>query len=232
MQGHWLAMLFVFLGGLLTSIGPCNLSMAPVLFAYIAGTGLNEQQGPSRGDWRRGLTLSLSFTLGTACTFVLLGLLIAFVGGLFGFAQQAFIYLAAFVCLLMGLVMVGALPDVVPSLSGLFGRLGQGMGNKGRQFRGHGGAFFLGLFLGLTGSQCGTPVLLAILGYVLSQGALLYGAMLLFLYAIGRGVPLIAIGTVTGFAGFIPRIAPWGPRLERGAGGLLILLALFMLWNA
>ena len=31
------AYLLVFLGGVLTSIGPCNLSMVPVIIAYVGG---------------------------------------------------------------------------------------------------------------------------------------------------------------------------------------------------
>lgn len=54
------------------------------------------------------------------------------------------------------------------------------------------GALALGLVSGLVASQCATPVLAAILTYVMAQqGALVYGAVLLFLYAPGRGVPIL-----------------------------------------
>ncbi len=60
-----LACLLVFLGGVLTSLGPCNISMVPVILSYVGG-----QQGISRG---KGFRLSLCFTLGTSITFVGLG---------------------------------------------------------------------------------------------------------------------------------------------------------------
>jgi thiol:disulfide interchange protein len=42
------------------------------------------------------------------------------------------------------------------------------------------GALALGLVSGLVASQCATPVLAAILTYVMAKGAMLYGAALLF----------------------------------------------------
>ena len=55
----------VFVGGLLTSLGPCSLSLLPVTLAYLAGFD-NDIQRP----WRR----SLSFCAGISLALVLLGL--------------------------------------------------------------------------------------------------------------------------------------------------------------
>ena len=52
----------VFVGGLLTSLGPCSLSLLPVTLAYLAGFD-NDIQRP----WRR----SLSFCAGIAASLVL-----------------------------------------------------------------------------------------------------------------------------------------------------------------
>jgi cytochrome c-type biogenesis protein len=71
----YLAFLAVFLGGVLTSLGPCNLSMVPVIMGYVAG---QQELTRTRGFW-----LSLFFTLGSSVTFVLLGVAAATVGGLF-----------------------------------------------------------------------------------------------------------------------------------------------------
>ena len=60
-----LTLALVFSGGLLTSLGPCSLSLLPVTLAYLAGFE-SERQRP----WLR----SLSFCAGIAGSLVLLGL--------------------------------------------------------------------------------------------------------------------------------------------------------------
>lgn len=71
-----LAYVLVFLGGVLTSIGPCNLSMVPVVIGYVGG-----QQDLTR---TRGFWLATFFTVGSSLTFMALGLIAALIGGLFG----------------------------------------------------------------------------------------------------------------------------------------------------
>jgi cytochrome c-type biogenesis protein len=61
----------VFVGGLLTSLGPCSLSLLPVTLAYLAGFGSDRQHRPDHNPWLR----SLSFAGGIVVSLVLLGLL-------------------------------------------------------------------------------------------------------------------------------------------------------------
>jgi cytochrome c-type biogenesis protein len=95
------------------------------------------------------------------------------------------------------------------------------------------GALLLGLISGLVASQCATPVLAAILTYVMAQKTgILYGAALLFIYALGRGVPIVLAGTFTGvFKGFTS-IGRWSETIEKVSGGMIILVGLYFLWIA
>lgn len=90
----------VFLAGLVTSFGPCNLSMAPIIIAYVGGMEIGR---------RRSLALSVAFTLGTATTFMLLGLFIAAAGGIFGTSKSILYYVVAAVCITLGLNLLGVL---------------------------------------------------------------------------------------------------------------------------
>ena len=54
-QGILAAFGLVFLGGIVTSIGPCNLATVPLLIGYVGGTAT-----PGRG---RAFTLSLGFAI-------------------------------------------------------------------------------------------------------------------------------------------------------------------------
>ncbi|MEW6663551.1 MAG: cytochrome c biogenesis CcdA family protein [Bacillota bacterium] len=209
-------LLLVFVGGVVTSIGPCNLSILPLLVAYIGGS--RDISGP------KGFCFAVSFTLGTALTFALLGVVAALVGGIFGQARSLLVYLAAGVSILVGLHMIGVINLRLPVL-------GHGLAGK-VQRRGVLGAFTLGTVLGLASSQCATPVLLAVLSLVMMQGNIAYGAVLLFIYALGRGVPLVLAGTFTAFAKGIPALGRFTAVVEKIAGFILIGFGLFFLWIA
>ena len=94
------------------------------------------------------------------------------------------------------------------------------------------GALLLGLVSGLVSSQCATPVLAAILTVVMLNGAITYGATLLFVYALGRGVPIIAAGTFAGAIKALPAFARWGERLQQGSGAIVMLVGFYLLWVA
>ncbi len=210
-----LAYVLVFLGGILTSIGPCNLSMVPVIIGYVGG-----QHELTRG---RGFWLSTFFTLGSSLTFVALGLIAALVGGLFGAERRLLYWFVALVCFLIGLNLLGALKlnfdflaRIQPARVVTTGLLG---------------ALLLGLVVGLAGSQCGTPVLVAILSIVMLKGKIAYGASLLFAYGLGRGAPIILAGTFTGVVKALPAMEKWARWMERGAGIVLIAVGLYFVWS-
>jgi len=216
--GSLLAYLLVFLGGIVTSIGPCNVAMIPLVIGFVGGSG----QSLGRG---RSFALSLTFAVGLAITFMLLGLVASLVGGLMGGTSRVWYYVVAAVCVLIGLSMLGVfhLPEV-PSAARLRERV---------QLRGIPGALALGLVSGLVASQCATPVLAAILTYVMSQdGALVYGAALLFVYALGRGVPIVLAGTFAGALKQLQALGRWSPIIERVSGVIIIGVGLYFLWIA
>lgn len=212
-----LSYLLVFTGGIVTSIGPCNVAMIPLVIGFVGGSGKQSRQ--------RSFALSLSFVTGLAVTFMTLGIIASLLGGLIGGSSRLWYYLVAFVCLLIGLQMLGALNLQLPSW---FGGLRERVGLKGIP-----GALALGLVSGLVASQCATPVLAAILTYVMSQGgALIYGATLLFVYALGRGVPILLAGTFTGALKQMRRMGRWSGVMEKASGVILLGVGLYFLWIA
>lgn len=211
-----LAYLLVFIGGVLTSIGPCNLSMVPVIMAYVGG-----QHGLTR---RKGFWLSSFFTLGSSVTFMLLGVLAAGVGGLFGAESKILRWAVALVCFLIGLHLLGALRLSLDFLARFQPRRVAVTGLIG--------AFLLGLIIGLAGSSCATPVLVAILSIVMAKGKLAYGASLLFVYGLGRGVPIVLAGTFTGIMKALPAMERWSSAMEKASGVVLLLVGLYFVWIA
>jgi cytochrome c-type biogenesis protein len=212
-----LGYLLVFLGGIITSIGPCNVTMIPLIIGYVGGS-----HNLSR---RRSFTISLIFTIGLAVTFMLLGLIASLVGGLLGGSTRIWYYLVAVICFVIGLQMLGILNLTLPSW---FGGLREKIPLKGLP-----GAFLLGLVSGLVASQCATPVLAAILTYVMAQKAsLIYGATLLFIYALGRGVPIVLAGTFAGVLKGVRSLGRWSEIMEKASGVIILLVGLYFLWIA
>ena len=215
--GSLVAYLLVFLGGVVTSIGPCNAAMIPLIVGYVGGS-----TNLSRG---RSFALSLAFATGLAITFVMLGVVATLVGGLIGGTSRLWYYLVAGVCILLALHMLRALR--LPRIAGL-ARLREKIGLKGAA-----GALALGLVSGLVASQCATPVLAAILTYVMAQrGALAYGAALLFVYALGRGVPIVVAGTFAGLVTRLQAFGSWSPVIEKVSAVIVLGVGLYFLWIA
>jgi len=175
--GIWLAPLMALVGGAMTAANPCVLGMVPVMVAYVAGR-------PGEGGVRRSFLLSLTFAAGLTVTFTALFLLTWAAHGLV--RASAWIYVAAAVCLLMGLQMLG-LRIEIPAPSWV-----------APSSRGFAGALLLGMLFGLTSLPCAGPVLLALLA-VLPITGMAFGALLLASYGLGHCVLIIGAGTSVGF---------------------------------
>jgi cytochrome c-type biogenesis protein len=206
----------VFLAGLVTSLGPCNLTTIPLIVGFVGG---------SRDLSRvKAFALSLSFALGLAVTFVALGVAAALVGAWIGGASHWWFYFVAAVCIIIGLQMLGVFHLNLPTF---FGGLREKIDLKGIP-----GAFALGLVSGFVASQCATPVLAAVLTYIMAEGAVAYGATLLFVYALGRGVPIILAGTFTGALKGMLSFSKWAPMIEKASGIIVLAVGFYFLWIA
>lgn len=63
----WLAPILALIAGVLTSFTPCSLSSIPLIIGYVGGTG--------EKNTRKAFGYSAVFSLGTAITFVILGVI-------------------------------------------------------------------------------------------------------------------------------------------------------------
>ena len=211
-----LGFVLVFLGGIATSVGPCNVAMIPLVMAFVGGRRAVSRQ---TSFW-----LSAAFALGLAVTLTILGVAAALVGLLTGGWVRGWYYLVAAVCIVMGLQWMQLIHLPLPDWAGeARGRIHQ---------QGVLGAFLFGLASGIAASGCATPALAAILTLVMSTGEMAYGAALLFVYGLGRGVPIVILGTFAGALALLPRLQRWTAWLERASGVVLVAVGLYFLWIA
>ena len=209
-KGGLTILLLVFIGGLLTSLSPCILSMLPVMLGYIGGL-----EKPTK---TKGFITSVSFVLGLATTFAILGIVAALLGKAFGQIGSAWLYIIGLFAIIMGLQLIGVLTINLPGLQTMPEKKGGVLGSYG-----------VGLLFGLVASPCATPVLAVLMAYVAGQGVLWYGALLLFIYGLGHGLPLIIVGTFTAVLKSLPRLQKWGHYITYLSGGLLIVFGLYFL---
>jgi len=207
-SGGLFIFVLVFLGGVMTSLSPCILSILPVMLGYIGGL--------ERPTKTKGFITSVFFVLGLAVTFAILGIVAALLGKAFGQIGSVWQYIIGLFAILMGLQLLGVLNIELPGLKTMPEKRGGVLG-----------PFGVGLLFGLVASPCATPVLAVLMTYVAGQGVLWYGALLLFIYGLGHGLPLLIAGTFTAVLKSLPRIKKWSQYITYLSGGILIILGLY-----
>src|SRR5262249_44936269 len=148
------------------------------------------------------------------------GVVAAATGSVFGrvMANPWVIGGVAIVFLIFAASMFGAFEMALPA--SWQARLSQ-VGGKG-----FAGALAMGLVAGIMAAPCTGPVLGAVLTYVATTQKLALGGTLLFVYALGMGLPFFVLGT---FAVSLPKSGPWMEAVKSVFGIALILLALYFL---
>ena len=212
------AYLFIafFVLGLALAFTPCVLPMLPILSSIIFGT-----QGSKPIKKSRAAVLAAAYIFGMALMYALAGVLMAALGSGAQQALQNPIVLMAFAILL--LVLAG-------SLFGFYGLSFPQSWHKhidriaGRQKGGSiTGAFILGGVSTLVASPCITAPLAGVLGFIAHTGSMSLGGGLLFVMALGMGLPLFFIAVEARM--LIPTTGKWMIGLQRVLGIMLIMLA-------
>ena len=197
-----LTLALVFTGGLLTSLGPCSLSLLPVTLAYLAGFGAEER---GRAPWQR----SVSFAAGIVASLVLLGLASGLMGRLYGRIPGQLPLLVAVVAVVMGLNLLGLLRLPLPA--------GPDPERWRRRVPAPLAPLAAGLAFGLASTPCTTPVLAVLLAWIAQNGRPLTGMLLLISFGAGQVIPLLLAGTA---AASLPsllrlrRVGQWIPPLS------------------
>lgn len=185
-----------FVTGLLSFLAPCTLPLLPAYFAYRfqAGTG-------------RATMMTVAFVLGLATTLTLLG---ATATALSRFVLR---YLDR-------LTLIGGLLIIAFGIASLLGKGFSGLQLSERPAATTLGSYLYGAIFALGWTTCIGPILGAVLTLLAAQGgAIVQGALLAFVYALGLGLPLIVIATFFDRLGSGTRF--W--RLIKGRGWSLSL---------
>ena len=225
-----MALPLVVLGGLITAFNPCCLPMYPAVFGFIGGACCNNADTASAGCDQPAVkpltSITLLFVLGMAAATSIMGILTAGLGWVFGRFDTTFLLLLAVIPLLMGLNLLGLLPLRLPvwHSAKLHAIADKKLKHKLT-------AFSAGMVFSLAIAPCATPILLGILTLVAMQNDLVYGGVLMFVYGLGAGLPVLLIGHgLNRIQNRLnsPKRQKW---LQRVSGLLLIGVSLYIVWN-
>lgn len=181
------AFFIALLGGVASFVSPCVLPLLPAYLSFVSGLSVEEtKKGNRRVVWG-----TLAFVLGFSAVFVLLGAGFSFAGGLVA-NRQVLRYVGGALLVILGAVLIGlAVPtfmqrDVRPFLD--------------KAPKGPAGAFLVGVAFAFGWTPCVGPILGAILTMAAERGDPAAGALLLFAYSLGMGIPFMLAGLFVGWA--------------------------------
>jgi len=214
------AMAIALVAGLLSFLSPCVLPIVPPYLAYMGGVSVTELDETAAAR-RRVMVAAFMFVLGLSTVFLLLGMAFSTLGRVLLQWQGWFVPIAGVVVMIFGAHFIGVFRIGFLDREA---RVATG-DNGGSAF----GAYVLGLAFAFGWTPCLGPILGTILGLAASEGDVGRGTILLAMYALGLGLPFLAV------AAFFPRLK--GPmawmkrhmaRIERTSGLLLWTVGLMM----
>jgi len=202
----------MFMLGIFTSLAPCSIALMIAVFSYVLTVRRKDEYlRKSTSTSKEGFMIGVAFTLGMAAVFFVLGLFISQVG-LFIRDSRLFDLFAGLIMIILGISNIKPLGEIWEPVAE---RIRADRGDdpcpepkksllqrsvetslvlfKRSAFV---GAFTLGIFFALGWAPCALSMVLPVLIWLASQDVTpLAGGMMLFVFGVGHGVPIIPIAT-------------------------------------
>jgi len=204
MGGVTVGMMFAL--GVITSLTPCSIALMAVVISYIMSERRREEDGSPEDTGagsKEGLIIGVSFTLGMAIIFFMIGVFLSHIGGLVS-TSTWFYMLAGIFIIILGVNSLYPLSSLVPSRP--FRRSGEGGKNGSQQGflqrsisrlsmderRAPVVGFVLGVLFSLAWAPCAVSLMLPVFIWVVAQGfSWVVSGGLMFVFGLGHGVPVI-----------------------------------------
>jgi cytochrome c-type biogenesis protein len=166
--------------GLMSFVSPCTLPILPAYFAFAFSSGRKQIAANT-----------LFFMLGLATVFSVIGAGASALGRILRQNQGLIMLIGGSLIVIFGVMsLLGR---------GFTGVMAQSQDAQSRN-RTVGGSFLFGMTFAVGWSSCVGPILGTVLTMAATTGSVLRGMMLLFIYAIALGLPLVIVSTFFGRA--------------------------------
>ncbi len=203
-----------FLGGLISSISPCSLSMLPLIIGYVGGY--------TKENPLKTLLQMIIFVIGSGIVFSVIGGICAFTGKLF-VGNPYFTLIVASVILIMGLKILDVIDFELPVI---IKEIPQNNFNNGILY-----PLLLGAVFALIGTPCSTPILASIMGFASISAKVSQAVIMLFLFSIGQGLILIIAGFLTSKLKTGKNVYKVSEGILKFSGALLVIVALYIFYK-
>lgn len=219
-----ISLVVAFGAGLLSFALPCVLPLVPAYLSHLGGRIASAEEGTLS---RRATFLhGLFFVLGFSVVFVALGVAASGVGRLLHVYRPVLMKVGGVVIVIFGLHTLEVLK--IPFL----------YYDTRRHYRprpelGYVSSVLMGFFFGAGWSPCVGATLGAILTLALNEATVGRGALLLFGYSMGLGIPFLLMALSIGQAAGLLRRARWAMRVVTIVSGLsLVILGVMVFTNS
>jgi len=215
--GSWWAPGLAFAAGVVSFASPCVFPLVPGYLSFVTG-------GESK-DERRPIVPIVLFIAGFAAVFTALG---AFTGAVTRLLRSpAGVRISGAIIIAFGVIMLlYALRLGLPSL------FAERRPLMDRVRPGPAWAFPLGVAFGAGWTPCIGPVLAGVIAIAAAQGGSLRGALLLFTYSLGLGLPFLLVGVgvrrLIGALSFVKRNYHWFAGVS---GAVMIVIGVLVATN-
>ncbi len=216
----FLSLLASFLWGILSILlSPCHLTSIPLIVGFI------DEQGHI--STKRAFLISLLFSIGILITIGAIGIITSLMGRMLGDIGNIGNYIIAVIFFVIGLHLLEIIP--LPFV-------GKSQQPKFKK-KGPLAAFVIGLLFGIALGPCTFAYMAPMLGVVfnVSSTNVIYGASLIFAYALGHCIIIVLAGT---FTQVVQKYLHWNERtkgaiiLKKVCGVLVILGGIYLVIKA
>lgn len=199
-------------------LSPCHLASIPLIVGFI------DEQG--KISTRRAFWISTLFAVGILITIGAIGAITAAAGRMMGDVGKYGNYFVALIFFVVGLVLL----DVIPMPF-------SGPSQIGFKRKGLLAAFILGLVFGIALGPCTFAYMAPMLAvtFKVASTALLYGIVLLLVYAVGHCSVIVFAGT---FTELVQRYMNWNEKstvtiiIKKICGALVLIAGLYLIYTA
>lgn len=172
------------------------------MISYVGSLQKQDRKSTTKKYSIQGFWIGVVFTIGMAFVFFIFGLILSSIG--------IFIEASALFYLIAGIILVILGINVFKPLKELIGRKSQSDKSSSVMMKGQNifsnlskksiylGAFFLGILFSIGWAPCAMSLMMPVFILTLSQKiSIISGGLLLFVFGLGHGVPIIPLCAVT-----------------------------------
>ena len=225
MGGEQLLLSSVFVAGMVSFLSPCIVPLLPVYLSILSSNGTGSKVVTTK-KFQLNLSLLLKtivFVFGLSTSFVLLGFGAGYLGSLF-YADWVLPVCGVIVILLgfhqMGLFQLALLNKEKKVML------------KRSDKRDYVGAYLLGFTFSIGWTPCIGPILGAVLGLSASEGHATYGALLMFVYALGLLIPFVCMAIFSDMLlHHMKKLHPHLDKIKLAGGVLIVLMGIVLMTN-